>query len=725
MLKSSSSDVFTYEHIIKPDRHILKDYKAPIQKLVSISNQLKQKKEIRNIEYHNQGFDNRERFQTALEFLFDKESMDEVDLSNNDISDNSLLILHQSLTKITQTNPEFKIKKLKLKENKITCNCVQTIAELMLLVKIEDLDISMNPNMSSLNCIYITIPLLNSLKRLHLVNIPQKKQDLEKLGHMIKESKSLEMIDLSSNKWVSDYLDILTKSLIETKSITAVDFSNIYFAEKPFKIFCDALALPPHKRGALKLKSIYLRNCKISNRSFKNLSSAIESNKTLEKLDLSLTEVNQYFLLALSKNSTLKSLNISGNTLTQKSFALFLSSLHPNGQFSPEELSISCNCCTLATFQDLFTSLISNKKLLKLDISNSRITDCHKVKTIADYLSKNPNLTKLDLSGNKFYSHMSELLPVFSYNNNLKVLNLTCTGISDLKKLKEYFKNNFSLEKVYYSTNKVLEMVHPPLLKTDNSLLIRDTDSSKHFLFTGDIKSVAKTEEEILSFALDCKPKVSSFFLLFLFFIKLKTKQISKLESVTFFNAKLTEWMTVDTFQSLTNLTSLCLRKNSLWLIPPEVEHLKSLKKIDISDNNIGCIGYLSLIPSIEEIIANHNNIFVLMGTLGMLTNLKKMHLRNNTVDTLPVSLTKLSKLEELDLTENPMRMIPPYIIKPNDFFLKRNTNQMKHLFGYLSSLGIDEKDISVDNSCKLMFVGDGLFNSFVIFPSYMLKNII
>ena len=176
---------------------------------------------------------------------------------------------------------------------------------------------------------------------------------------------------------------------------------------------------------------------------------------------------------------------------------------------------------------------------------------------------------------------------------------------------------------------------------------------------------------------------------------------------MTLFNVCLENAFEVNMCETLKNITTLCLRKNKIRYVPPEFEMLKNLKKLDISDNSIECIGSLSRVHSLEELNINHNHLIVLLGSAGELKNLRKLGCRMNLLDTLPSSISKLKNLEEIDLHGNPLRMIPNYLTRSQSFFHTRDRS-MKSLFGYLSSLDFSEGESVGDYNCKLMFVGDG-----------------
>ena len=191
------------------------------------------------------------------------------------------------------------------------------------------------------------------------------------------------------------------------------------------------------------------------------------------------------------------------------------------------------------------------------------------------------------------------------------------------------------------------------------------------------------------------------------------------MKELVVYNSALTDFFPESVCCSLENLTSLCLRKSSITMIPPHISALKSIKRLDMSDNQLICIGDISKLSTLEELIIDHNNVLVMIGYVHNLVHLKKLSAKMNTLETLPACMNKMKNLEVIDLTGNPLRLLPDYLTKSNNFYFNRQDKSMDSLSTYLYSIDFDDKDVTEDYTCKLMFVGDGIKNLFYYLFSF------
>ena len=461
------------EDKIKVDQNEL-----PLNELKNLSNEINEKKEIIKIEYKKQALNNKERMETAFEFLSKRENIEELNLSNNSINTESLSHL---VSLIKRRSERLVLKSLKLNENKLDSNSSEQISELLKNSDIEELDLSNNPDLKSLDSLFALLP-NTKVRSIALGSLNLLETDIKNLCEMIKKIKTLTSLNLSNNKWVSNSLKEIAKSMEVSDCITSINFSGVNLNHKSIKLFCEYLR-GSFKKEPLKVRELDLSGTSLKKKSFTYLSSVFQSNKIIEVLRISNTKPTIEFFGAIGK-SNLKVLDISRTDFNCKLFEAFTKSMEEGTKFFPTELTLSFLIPQIIHLQDLFSVILQNKKLKSITIMDADFRDKSKVKAIHDYLLKNPFLSTLDISKTKVSSNIYELFPVFSINNNLEVIKLPNFGKIDEKRIESFLNDSFSLKEIYVGGTLYKKKIYKSLEKTENRLSIRGS-CNKNYLGTG------------------------------------------------------------------------------------------------------------------------------------------------------------------------------------------------------------------------------------------------
>ncbi|XP_055380330.1 protein flightless-1 [Condylostylus longicornis] len=110
-------------------------------------------------------------------------------------------------------------------------------------------------------------------------------------------------------------------------------------------------------------------------------------------------------------------------------------------------------------------------------------------------------------------------------------------------------------------------------------------------------------------------------------------------------------------------LEILNLSRNQLKSLPPALCKLVNLRHLYLNDNNLDFEGIPSGIGKLFNLVifsASNNQLEILPEGLFRCGGLKKLNLSSNKLITLPEAIYLLSDLEELDLSNNPNLIMPP-----------------------------------------------------------------
>lgn len=113
------------------------------------------------------------------------------------------------------------------------------------------------------------------------------------------------------------------------------------------------------------------------------------------------------------------------------------------------------------------------------------------------------------------------------------------------------------------------------------------------------------------------------------------------------------------------NLQSLSLTHCELELVPDELLNLLSLKKINLSNNNLTQLPEnFEKLHNLEALSLRDNNFVKLPDSIGKLKKLQQLSIENNKLTELPESITQLNNLTGLSLAMNQFTIYPEQINK-------------------------------------------------------------
>lgn len=105
----------------------------------------------------------------------------------------------------------------------------------------------------------------------------------------------------------------------------------------------------------------------------------------------------------------------------------------------------------------------------------------------------------------------------------------------------------------------------------------------------------------------------------------------------------------------------LDLQGNKLEVFPCAISQIRTLKKLDLANNNISKMedDAFAKLGNLVELDLSFNNLTYLPSSIRNLTKLKKLNLSGNNISFLPNELGDLTSLETLDLSGNPLERVP------------------------------------------------------------------
>ena len=113
--------------------------------------------------------------------------------------------------------------------------------------------------------------------------------------------------------------------------------------------------------------------------------------------------------------------------------------------------------------------------------------------------------------------------------------------------------------------------------------------------------------------------------------------------------------------ERLTNLNRLDLFQNKLTHVPPELGQLSNLTELHLSQNQLTHVPpELGQLSNLTELHLSQNQLTHVPPELGQLSNLTELHLSQNQLTHVPPELGQLSNLTELHLSQNQLTHVPP-----------------------------------------------------------------
>ena len=154
----------------------------------------------------------------------------------------------------------------------------------------------------------------------------------------------------------------------------------------------------------------------------------------LETLDLTDNEIQdddiKSFVSIFKVNKTIKSLNLSKNSITSNG-TFYLSEAITKNEIL-ESLNLSNNNINDSGLSSLFNTLTSNgSNLIELNLAYNNLQK-EDFSSVAEFLSINPKLKILDLSGNTINAQSANIIGVtFKKNSNLNILKVNNCGFKE------------------------------------------------------------------------------------------------------------------------------------------------------------------------------------------------------------------------------------------------------------------------------------------------------
>ncbi len=151
------------------------------------------------------------------------------------------------------------------------------------------------------------------------------------------------------------------------------------------------------------------------------------------------------------------------------------------------------------------------------------------------------------------------------------------------------------------------------------------------------------------------------------------------------------------------NVTHLNIFKSGLNnTIPTEIFQLRSLKHLDIRENNLNIIpDLIQNLKHLQSLDIRNNNLSTLPQSIINLEYLEKLYLGNNSFTTIPRQISQLESLWLIDLTENQLAEGCEWLLKaPMLTNIYLGHNQLKSfpftaIDGYIDELVLIENPIS------------------------------
>ncbi|XP_035665038.1 uncharacterized protein LOC118408380 [Branchiostoma floridae] len=529
------------------------------------------------------------------DFLPPLPNLEEIDLSNNAISDEAVSGLAEGLCF------SLYLKKLNLSHNKLS----HRIEFLPTLPNLEEIDLSHNAISDE------TVPGLAkglmSCQYLKKVNLGHNK--MFERGDFLPPLPNLEEIDLSYNSITDEAVPGLAEGLGSCQNLKKVNLSYNKLSDR-------GDFLPPLSN----LEKIDLSHNYISDVAVPGLAKGFLSCQSLKKVDLSFNKLSDKgdFLLSLPN---LKEIDLSGNNISDRAVPDLAEGLASCQNL--EKLNLSHN--KLSDRGDFLPPL---PNLEEIDLSHNAISD-EAVSGLTEGLRSCQNLKKVNLGHNKV-SNWADVLSVLSIKNesNLGLISIALARNEETLGRTKGLCTGQNMKKMNLSYNKLSyrEDFLPPLANLEEIDLscnaISDEAVSGLAEGLGSCQNLKKVNlsHNKLSDRGDFLPP------------------LPKLEEMDLSNNDISD----EAVPGLTKVLCAC----------------QNLKKVDLSHNKLSDRGdFLPSLPYLEEIDLSHNAISDkavpgLAKGFGSCRNLKKVDLSHNKLSERGDFLSPLA-LEEIDLSHN------------------------------------------------------------------------
>ncbi|XP_018596776.1 leucine-rich repeat-containing protein 34 isoform X1 [Scleropages formosus] len=285
------------------------------------------------------------------------------------------------------------------------------------------------------------------------------------IAELLQDRVDVKSLDLSCNDIEADGAEHLAKRLqVGGRTCTCVSFRC---AARTLTLHCWLLGASFVFKRNGSLRTLRMKGNKIGDKGGMNFADMLQSNSTLEEMDLSDCDLATQSLIAfavvLSKNKTIRAINVSRPLLyshQEETTVYFAQMLQVNQ--SLRELHLAKHGMTDSGVERLCETLRDNVALRYLDLRCNRITR-DGAKHLAEVLKQNRTLEVLDLSSNRIEDdgavHLSGAIML--HNHTLKALSITSNNIGSqgLVSLTKAMAANSALSHIYIWGNKLEEPV--------------------------------------------------------------------------------------------------------------------------------------------------------------------------------------------------------------------------------------------------------------------------
>ena len=593
--------------------------------------------------------------------------MENLSLSNNNLNDDGVIKIAQSLCKHT------KLKVINLQSNNITEKAAEALASIISSnTGLEQLYLDNNTIQLGVITISTALTNISLLKVLDLDNNNIHEEAADELSAAIRANNSLEKLCLGGNRLGSSTVMIVNalKQITTLKelnlngnqnrseelapaltSIISVNKSieNLLLSDNNLNddgVIKIAQSLCKHT----KLKVINLRSNNITEKAAEALASIISSNARLEKLYLGYNTIQLGVITmstALTNISSLKVLDLDNNNIPEEAADELSAAIRANN--SLKKLCLGSNHLRSSTVM-IVNALMQVTTLKKLSLTGNQNRNKELAPALTSLLSHNKSMESLLLRDNNLNDDgILKIAQSLCRHTKLKIINLRSNNITEkaAEALGSIISSNTGLEQLYLGNNTIqLGVIKlAKALKKLSSLKVLDLDNN----------NIPEEAADELSAAIRANSSLEK---LWLFGNRLGSSTV----------------LIANALKQVTTLKELNLNGNqnrSEELAPALtsiISHNNSMENLLLRDNNLNDDGILKIAQSLckhtklKMINLQSNNITeksaeALASIISSNTGLEELYLGNNTMQlgviTISTALKSISSLKVLNLDHN------------------------------------------------------------------------
>ena len=635
--------------------------------IVMIVNDLKQFTTLKELDLNGNQNRSEELAPALTSIISHNKSMDSLLLSDNNLNDDGVIKIAQSLCKHT------KLKAIDLQSNNITEKAAEALASIISSnTRLEELYLGDNTIQIGVITMSTGFKNISSLKVLDLNdnNIPEEAAD--ELSATIRANNSLEELWLGGNHLGSSTVMIVNALM----QVTTLKVLNLNDNQNRSEELAPALtSIISHNKsmeslllsdnnlnddGVIKiaqslckhntLKVINLQSNNITEKAAEALASIISSNTGLEELYLGNNTIQLGIITmstALKNISSLKVLDLYSNNIPEEAADELSAAIKANN--SLEKLSLGGNHLGSSTVM-VVNALKQFTTLKELDLIDNQNRSEELAPALTSIISHNKCMESLLLSGNNLNDDgIIKIAQSLCKHNKLKMINLRSNNITEkaAEALASIISSNTGLIKLYLGNNKIqLGVITISTALTNiSSLKVLDLENN----------NIPKEAADELSAAIRVNNSLEKLWL-----------DGNHLGSSTV--------MIVNALKQVTTLKELSLNDNQnrgeelAPALTSIISHNKSIEILLLNDNYLNDDGVIKIAQALckhtklKMIDLRGNNITersaeALASIISSNTGLEELYLGNNQIQlgviTMSTALKNISSLKVLDLFNN------------------------------------------------------------------------